>query len=108
MVEDEPGVLRLVMRILKRQGFEVLGAAGPQAAQPLLEQAVDLVLSDISMPDGGGRQVVLDAAALPEPVPVVLMSGYDPREPWIRGAVLKKPFTPAELFDFVQAGLRPT
>jgi CheY-like chemotaxis protein len=104
LVEDEPAVRALAVRILRRAGFEVVEAEGPvQARAHLAAGPVDVVVSDIAMPHGGGRQVADDIERTQPGTPLVLMTGYDPREDWIIYPVVRKPFAPRALVEAVRA-----
>ena len=105
VVEDEPGVLRLVERVLCRAGIEVLTATGPTAALAIAEP-IDLVLSDVSMPEGGGRAVLAGFRETRPDVPFVFMTGYAERDPWLDPyEVLPKPFKPHDLVQFIKDAL---
>jgi CheY-like chemotaxis protein len=106
VVEDEPAILRLTERMLKGQGFTVLSASGPaEAAQHLATIAPDLVLSDLSMPGGGGLKVAQTLAETHPGVPIVIMTGYAPEEGNLPGPTLNKPFRRAELLQVVNETL---
>jgi PAS domain S-box-containing protein len=106
VVEDEPAVRNLVVRVLNRAGYKVAAAARPSEAILLMaRESFDLVLSDISMPEGGGRQVLADLAEHQPQTPTLLMTGYNPHQDWMSGPILRKPFAPRELLQAVAAAL---
>ncbi len=103
VVEDESAVLRAAQRILERDGHKVLSADRPQAAIDVLESsAVDLVLTDLSMPQGGGRRVADEVQRLQPDVPIVFMTGYALGENKLPGEILAKPFSPDQLKSIVR------
>ena len=114
LVEDDDTVRRFVRRLLDREGYQVLEAAGGQQAVDLAQEhlgAIDLVLLDIEMPDMDGVATFpLLAAAHPE-AKVILCSGYDvgEREQALLDAgasgFLVKPFNQEALRMSVQAVL---
>jgi diguanylate cyclase (GGDEF)-like protein/PAS domain S-box-containing protein len=116
VVEDEPQVRRTVARVLRGAGYEVVEAGDGAEALRLFAAhpaAVDLVLTDIVMPELNGRSL---ADALDAHLPgtrVLLMSGYDPAQIAGRGVtgsdrpVLDKPFTHRQLLDAVRDALAP-
>jgi CheY-like chemotaxis protein len=106
VVEDEPAVRRLVRSILEESGYRVHEAANGRDALEFLEQRsgrVDLLLSDVAMPDVSGPELVARLAPLGHATRVLFMSGYADSQLLSRGlddrtiGVLHKPFTPAEL-----------
>jgi signal transduction histidine kinase len=117
VVEDEPGVRRLTVTVLKRAGYTVLEAADAPAAEQIAREAgtsLRLLLTDVVLP-GGPSGVTLGQtlkAAFPELI-VMHMSGYS-RELSSgsaedeQAAFLGKPFTPAALLtavaDVIAAG----
>ncbi|MEV8509031.1 ATP-binding protein [Actinoplanes sp. NPDC051475] len=78
LAEDDDGLRALTERILHRNGYTVLSAATAAEARELAGAAdgIDLLLSDVMMPDTHGpdlaRALRLDRPSLP----VVFMSGY--------------------------------
>jgi two-component system cell cycle sensor histidine kinase/response regulator CckA len=102
IVEDEEVVRALASRVLTSQGYVVLEARNGREALALVEQSpdqVDLVLTDVVMPEMGGQQLVEQLQqALPE-TRIMYMSGYaegDKLQPSIRNSpypFLQKPFS---------------
>ncbi len=114
IVEDELPVQKMMQRILKLAGFEVLVAANGREALNVFAEAgekVDLVITDIVMPEMGGLEL---AARLWEKRPelkVVLSSGYGeqalehtsfPRE---KVRVIGKPFPTDQLLSLIRTFL---
>ncbi|MBW7933220.1 MAG: response regulator [Gemmatimonadaceae bacterium] len=79
VVEDEPAVATLVVRVLRGAGYRVMFAGdGLQALDTWgsSPRPVDLVLSDVMMPRLGGADLARRMRALGYAGPVLLMSGY--------------------------------
>jgi CheY-like chemotaxis protein len=78
LVEDEAPVRKLVEKLLRRQGYEVLAAANAGEALLLAEQArrLDLLLTDVVMPMMDGRQLAARLRGEHPKLPVIFMSGY--------------------------------
>lgn len=79
LVEDEPGVRELALRVLKRAGYRVLVAGDGVEALALWEDnpsQVDVVVTDVVMPRLGGAELVARLRAERNDVPVLYMSGY--------------------------------
>jgi CheY-like chemotaxis protein len=108
VVEDEPAVLQVTSRILDRAGFHVLQARSPKAALELvrsLDQPLDVVLTDIVMPEMPGTALATKMAAIRPEARMVFMSGYtDKPEILPKGAIfIAKPFTAEALLERVEA-----
>lgn len=104
IVEDDPSVLRGTARVLADAGHTVLQASGPaDAIRTLEETSVDLVLTDVSMPDGGGLRVAEGLQSLQPKVPLLFMSGHARSAEELPGELLAKPFSPARLLEAVSA-----
>lgn len=106
LAEDESGVRNVASAILRAQGYVVLVAEnGTQAARLAAEHAgtIDLLLTDVVMPDFGGRALVDLVRAVRPGVRVLYMSGYTDDAVFRGGtgsppdAFLQKPFTPGTL-----------
>ena len=114
VVEDEASVRNSIKRILIRQGYTVLEARhGAHALQVIdeAEHAIDLVITDLMMPEMSGRELIPELRALSKPLRVVVMSGYD-GQAVMRGdslppgtGFLEKPFTVEGLLQTVRAAL---
>jgi two-component system cell cycle sensor histidine kinase/response regulator CckA len=79
VVDDETAVRRFAVRVLQRDGYEVLEASDGVEAVELLESgkaSVHIIVSDIVMPRMNGVELMQAVAGSHPQVPVVLMSGY--------------------------------
>ena len=79
IVEDEPALREVARRILDRNGYHVLTAAsGPEAIDLITSHPgrVDLLLTDVIMPQMMGREVAERICAHQTGVRVLYMSGY--------------------------------
>ena len=58
IVDDEPDILALLDEVLSREGYTIERAAsGREALEQVAGQRFDLVISDVRMPDGDGREL---------------------------------------------------
>ena len=113
VVEDEPAVRGLTRRVLVREGHRVLEAAsGTEARAVAAAHAgrIDLLVTDLQLPDAEGRALAADLRAMRPALRVLVVSGYGdatagPNSPLSDARFLGKPFTPAELADAVRAAL---
>jgi two-component system, cell cycle sensor histidine kinase and response regulator CckA len=111
VVEDEDPLRRLVERILVREGYQVtLARHGADALHiaGTLEHPIELLITDLVMPELGGREVAEVLRAQNPSLPVLFISGYDP-DPVVLGAsdqahtaFLAKPFTGSALIAQVR------
>ena len=79
LVEDEPGVMRMTSRLLERLGYEVIAASSAQAALGKLEAhagRIDLLMTDVIMPDMNGRDLARQVRARFPELPTLFVSGY--------------------------------
>lgn len=79
VVDDEPFIRRLTARILTEAGYDVVTATDGQEAQTIAgerEAEIDLVLTDIQMPNVDGLQLGRALAVLHPNLPVIYMSGF--------------------------------
>jgi PAS domain S-box-containing protein len=106
LVEDEDMVRRLAEQSLVRAGYHVLVADGATEALRIArahEGTIDLVVTDVVMPELPGPELVARLEAVRPGVPVLYVSGYADDTvmryglPEERVSFLAKPFTPDSL-----------
>jgi CheY-like chemotaxis protein len=109
VVEDQRGVRQLVFRILTRHGYTVLEAASAADALALFEQQgsrIDLLLTDVVMPEMNGVVLAEKLTALRPGLSVLFMSGYtgtDGSDHLPASAIIvEKPFTASILLQVVR------
>jgi CheY-like chemotaxis protein len=113
LVEDEASVRNLAKRILAQKGYRVLEASDGAIALRLAAGHVgeiDLVLTDVAMPNLGGRGLVEELKELSPGMRVLFMSGYPrdevfPDKGTSQVPYLQKPFTSETLVSEVRAAL---
>jgi putative two-component system response regulator len=77
LVDDEPGVLASLAAMLERNRFEVVAAGDAIQARALLEEGpVDVVITDIAMPEVSGLDLLREVRSRPDPPEVLMMTGY--------------------------------
>jgi two-component system cell cycle sensor histidine kinase/response regulator CckA len=78
LVEDEDSVRAIVSAVLRRQGYQVLEASGARIACEIFaeRQDIDLLLTDVIMPDMNGPALAQRLIGLRPDLRVLLMSGY--------------------------------
>ncbi|HEX6964672.1 MAG TPA: PAS domain S-box protein [Gemmatimonadaceae bacterium] len=115
LVEDEEAVRTIARRVLERAGYQVLTARHGADALHVLEATdarVDVLLSDVVMPEMGGVELAALATARVPDLRVVLMSGYADTDVGVIGkdgvvaAFVAKPFTAESLVETVREVVR--
>ncbi len=79
IVEDEASILKLVKMVLERLGYHALAASTPEKAMALAEEharAIDLLITDVVMPEMNGRELAETLHAHYPDLKVLFMSGY--------------------------------
>src|SRR5579883_1788918 len=110
--DDDPQLLRLVMRNLQLEGYEVIAVSdGQQALTQIEQQAPDLVLLDVMMPKMDGFTVCQRVREF-STVPIIIVTARGQDQDKVRGLdlgaddYLTKPFSIDELLARVRAVLR--
>lgn len=76
-VDDEPNILKSLQRLLAGQGFQLLlASSGAEALQLLASRPVDLVMSDMKMPQMSGAEFLTEVARLYPATYRIILSGY--------------------------------
>jgi CheY-like chemotaxis protein len=111
VVDDEPMALKLVQSVLERRGFQVLTCTSPKQALRLFQahaERIELLISDIVMPEMDGGELANQIVALNPELPVLFMSGFVTQHEVAdtsliaQFAFIRKPFRPATLVQAVQ------
>jgi DNA-binding response OmpR family regulator len=112
LVEDERSISEPFAKILRREGFEaIVAATAAEALERARDWAPDLVLLDLALPDGDGRDVCRTLRA-ESAVPVIMVTARGTETDRIVGLELGaddyvvKPFSAAEVIARIRAVLR--
>jgi signal transduction histidine kinase len=79
LVDDEPMIVKMLQTFLTSQDYQVICASGGQQALSIIEQQqypIDLLITDIRMPDMNGIRLLEAIHQLLPALPVLLMTGY--------------------------------
>ena len=111
-VEDEPEMIDLMRLILGRRGFEVKGATGGvEGLKMIRQEAPDLVLLDLMMPDMDGWEVYqqMKADEKTKNIPVIVVTAKAQSIDKVLGLhiakvddYITKPFGPQDLLESVE------
>ncbi len=79
LLEDEADVREVALRILEEKGFRVIAASDIDTARAIFGRegdALDLLFSDVALPDGNGVKLAQELLALSPGLKVLMTSGY--------------------------------
>jgi DNA-binding NtrC family response regulator len=109
IVDDDPQGLQATVKILERSGAQVFAAnSGREALQIVSCEAIDLVITDLRMPEMTGIELVRELKKLHPELPFLVMTAFGRVDEavWLMkvGAVdfLEKPFSKDQLLDAVK------
>jgi DNA-binding response OmpR family regulator len=114
IADDDPDILGLISLRLRRAGYEVVEARnGEEAVQVALELHPDLIILDVMMPRVDGYEATRRLRKHEETrrTPIILLTARVQEVDLARGFevgaddYVRKPFSPQELGDRVQAAL---
>jgi len=113
IVDDEPEIRSLLSKGLSKNGYSILLADRRETALRLLdEKSLDLVITDVKLPDGDGLQLLETIKNRAAHIPVIVMTGFgsiaNAVEVMRRGAFdyILKPFAPESLEQRIQMALQ--
>jgi DNA-binding response OmpR family regulator len=109
LVDDERALLTALATILEQSGFQVFTAqSGREARAIAIEHPIDLLITDLNMPDEDGIEVIRRLKKQHRQLKIIAMSGtFGPdifQAAKILGAdaTLSKPMTVAKLLDCIR------
>ena len=112
IVEDEPHLRDALRLILEDRGFSVAMAATGGAGLELARRGgLDLVITDLRLPDMTGLDVLRAVRATNPRAALILTTSYGSPEIFAEArslgaaAILDKPFSPAQLLHMIDAAL---
>ena len=113
LVEDENAVRKMTSQMLMRAGYKVLDSSSAAEACVVFEEHaadIDLLLTDVVMPDMHGPALAERLLAARPRLPVVFMSGYsdampEPVTPRDRTGFVPKPFSASQLITAIEGAL---
>lgn len=77
VIDDEPGIRRLIRRHLEPEGIQVLTAGtGSDGLELVRKDTVDLVLLDLFMPLMNGPEFIRELRKTHPALPVIIVTGY--------------------------------
>ncbi|MDZ7762550.1 MAG: response regulator [Desulfovermiculus sp.] len=113
LVDDEPSILKILQRIIKRVGGEcVTASSAEEARQALQSESFDLLLSDLYLPGESGMDLIKWVQEHFPYIGVIMISGEDDAEVAVRAlemgayGYIIKPFKVNEIVINISNALR--
>ncbi|UCG28219.1 MAG: response regulator [Bacteroidales bacterium] len=112
IIDDEVHILLMLKKMLEKAGYEVdLARNGQEGIDLYNKSPVDLIITDIVMPEKEGLETIVDIKSKHPEIKIIAISGggrMDPRE-YLEPAkhfgaskILKKPFNQKEIVSAVK------
>lgn len=115
IVDDSDSIREVVRFTLENEGYSVLvGVDGKDALKHLNGQAIDLVITDLHMPEMDGIELIKHIRAMPEyeRVPILFLTTesqtskkMEAKDAGATGWIIK-PFVPAKLISAINKVIR--
>ncbi len=106
LAEDDADVRSPAHDILERFGYTVIEAADGRQARGILQtraNQIDLIVTDLIMPNGSGEELLLEARRTRRPLPALIITGDPGRGAGCREPnIMAKPFSPSDLIRRVR------
>jgi PAS domain S-box-containing protein len=115
LVDDEPQIVKLGVRMLSQLGYSITGQTCSEAALELFKKSpndFDLVIADVTMPKLSGGNLMTKILAIRPDLPIILSTGYSKtmteKEAFNLGAaaLLYKPYIRDELAQIIRSALK--
>ena len=116
IIDDEPMIRSILRKMFENEGFKAITASDGQKGLELFnKEQVDLIITDIVMPEKEGTELIIELRKGHPDVPIIAISGggKNPANDYLNIAkllganeVLEKPFTKKELLNAVKKVLK--
>ncbi len=112
LVEDDTDLRGALEELLCREGYEVLKASDVRSAQGAMNHSIDLVMLDVTLPDGDGVTLCREWRREGVQTPILFLTAKDEELDIVRGLdaggndYVTKPFRMQELLSRIRALLR--
>ena len=113
IIEDDAAFCKMLQKFLIKHEYNVeVSFTAPEAKLKLKENAFDLVLTDLRLPDCDGIQLLVEIKKINAQTPVIVMTGYAEVGTAVtamkKGAYdyIAKPFTPDDILELITNALK--
>ena len=81
LVDDDPGLSEVIVMLLEREGYAVFHAPTRKQGIGIVEaRELDLVITDLKLPDGTGLDVIAGVRARRPRLPIIMITSYSSME----------------------------
>ncbi|HZO02050.1 MAG TPA: response regulator [Burkholderiales bacterium] len=109
-IDDDPGVSEVISLLLEREGYTVQCAGTVKQAVTLVEsRSIDLVVTDLKLPDGTGLDIIHAIRNRKPALPIIMITSYSSVESAVaalRGGAADYVIKPFDNNDFLRAVAR--
>ncbi len=109
VVDDDKSILRIITRILQKQGYNTCTAeTGREAEEAISNQSYDLALIDVKLPDTDGVDLLQKMQATRPNMMKIILTGFASVDNGVKAlnagadAYLVKPVEPTELLKILK------
>ena len=76
VADDEPNLRRILSAILRREGYEVVLASDGSEALSRIDASIDVVITDLKMPNTDGMEVLRQVGVREPTIPVIMITAF--------------------------------
>jgi DNA-binding NtrC family response regulator len=112
VVDDDSAVLKTLKKVLNKKGYLVFDFDDPALAlEHLAKEGVDLILTDLKMPQMDGIQFMVQALKSQPSAPVILITGFATIDTAVSAVklgafdYLRKPFEISKIYEVIARAL---
>ncbi len=109
IVDDEPDSLKVLKDIIEKKGYTTLAFQSPvQALNKIKTEEVDLILTDLKMPEMDGIQFLYQVKANHPLIPIIVLTGYASIDSAVKAVqwgafdYLRKPCEVTRIYDVLE------